>query len=82
MDKKNNSLDIFISSINNHSFFETMNEEYNALKSSGRMELIDNEDLYFKKVRDYYTLVDFVKTIDVRIAMTLKSFYTVYDGLC
>ena len=42
-------------------------EEYNALKSSGRMELINNEDLV-KKLHDYYTLVDFVKTIDERIA--------------
>ena len=65
--KENDSLDIFISSIAITTFFVNNEEEYNALKSSGRMELIDNEDLV-KKLHDYYTLVDFVKTIDVRIA--------------
>ena len=65
--KENDSLDIFISSIAITTFFVNNEEEYNALKSSGRMELINNEDLV-KKLHDYYTLVDFVKTIDVRIA--------------
>ena len=65
--KENDSLDIFISSIAITTFFVNNEEEYNALKSSGRMELINNEDLV-KKLHDYYTLVDFVKTIDERIA--------------
>ena len=64
---ENDSLDIFISSIAITTFFVNNEEEYNALKSSGRMELINNEDLV-KKLHDYYTLVDFVKTIDERIA--------------
>ena len=65
--KENDSLDIFISSMAITTFFVNNEEEYNALKSSGRMELINNEDLV-KKLHDYYTLVDFVKTIDERIA--------------
>ena len=65
--KDNDSLDIFISSIAITTFFVNNEEEYIALKSSGRMELINNEDLV-KKIHDYYTLVDFVKTIDERIA--------------
>ena len=65
--KENDSLDIFISSMAITTFFVNNEEEYNALKSSGRMELVNNEDLV-KKLHDYYTLVDFVKTIDVRIA--------------
>ena len=65
--KKQDSLDIFISSIAITTFFVNNVEEYNALKSSGRMELLDNEDLV-KKLHDYYTLVNFVKTIDERIA--------------
>ena len=48
-------------------FFVNNVEEYNALKSSGRMELIKNEELV-KKLHEYYTLVNFVKTIDERIA--------------
>ena len=65
--KENDSLDIFISSMAITTFFVNNEEEYNALKSSGRMELINNENLV-KKLHDYYTLVDFVKTIDERIA--------------
>ena len=38
-------------------------EEYNALKSSGRMELIKNERLV-KALHDYYTKVAWVKSAD------------------
>ena len=65
--KEQDSLDIFISSLAISTFFVNNVEEYNALKSSGRMELIKNEELV-KKLHEYYTLVNFVKTIDERIA--------------
>ena len=65
--KEQDSLDIFISSMAISTFFVNNVEEYNALKSSGRMELVKNEELV-KKLHEYYTLVNFVKTIDERIA--------------
>ena len=65
--KEQDSLDIFISSLVISTFFVNNVEEYNALKSSGRMELIKNEELV-KKLHECYTLVNFVKTIDERIA--------------
>ena len=94
--KGQDSIDIFISSLAITTFFVNNVEEYNALKSSGRMELIKNEELV-KKLHEYYTLVNFVKTIDERIAdasfnrfipfmMDYADFYgyknsrTVYDG--
>ena len=38
-------------------------EEYIALKNSGRTDLITNEDLVIK-LHDYYTRIDFIKTLD------------------
>ena len=64
---QNDSINLYLSRLAIATILVNNEEEYNALKSSGRMELIDNEDLV-KKLHDYYTLVDFVKTIDVRIA--------------
>ena len=38
-------------------------EEYIALKNSGRTDLITNEDLVIK-LHDYYTRIEFIKTLD------------------
>jgi hypothetical protein len=38
-------------------------EEYIALKNSGRTDLITNEDLVIK-LHDYYTRIGFIKTLD------------------
>ena len=71
---QNDSINLYLSRLAIATILVNNEEEYNALKSSGRMELINNEDLV-KKLHDYYTLVDFVKTIDERIAdASLNSF--------
>ena len=57
------SIDIFISSLGIVTIFINNMEEYNALKSSGRMELIKNERLV-KALHDYYTKVAWVKSAD------------------
>ena len=43
--------------------FVNNEEEYNALKNSGRMDLLDNEDLIIN-LHKYYTNLRFVKEID------------------
>jgi len=63
---KSDSIDIYISSIAINTIFVNNDEEYNALKSSGRMELIKNQDL-IKALHDYYTEVNFIKASDERI---------------
>ena len=60
------SIDIFISSMAIRTIFVNNKEEYNTLKSSGRMDLIKNEEL-IKSLHDYYTIVDFIKESDKAI---------------
>ena len=57
------SIDIFLSSLGIATVFVNNMEEYNALKSSGRMELIKDEVLV-KFLHDYYTKVAWVKSGD------------------
>ena len=60
------SIDIYISSMAIRTIFVNNKEEYNALKSSGRMDLINSEEL-IKSLHDYYTAVDFIKENDKAI---------------
>lgn len=60
------SIDIYISSMAIRTIFVNNKEEYNALKSSGRMDLINSEEL-IKSLHDYYTAVDFIKESDKAI---------------
>ena len=68
------SIDIFISSMAIRTFFVNNKEEYNALKSSGRMELIKNEQL-IKSLHDYYTIVDFIKESDKSISSKVNNHF-------
>ena len=43
--------------------FVNNEEEYNALKSSGRMELLENEDIV-STLHDYYTEIRYVKKVE------------------
>ncbi len=54
--------------------FVNNKEEYNALKSSGRMELIKNEEL-IRSIHDYYTIVDFVKESDKAILNKVNNHF-------
>ena len=66
------SIDIFISSMAIRTIFVNNKEEYNALKSSGRMDLIKNEEL-IKSLHDYYTIVDFIKESDKAISYKVNN---------
>jgi len=68
------SIDIFISSMAIRTIFVNNKEEYNALKSSGRMELIKNEEL-IRSIHDYYTIVDFVKESDKAILNKVNNHF-------
>lgn len=68
------SIDIFISALAIRTIFINNIEEYNALKSSGRMELINDEDLV-KKLHEYYTEVIFVKASDESIRNDVNNHF-------
>ena len=68
------SIDIFISSMAIRTIFVNNKEEYNALKSSGRMDLIKNEEL-IKSLHDYYTIVDFIKESDKAILNKVNNHF-------
>jgi len=68
------SIDIFISSMAIRTIFVNNKEEYNALKSSGRMELIKNEEL-IRSLHDYYTMVDFIKESDNAILNKVNNHF-------
>ncbi len=68
------SIDIFISSMAIRTIFVNNKEEYNALKSSGRMELIKNEEL-IKSLHDYYTVVNFIKESDKAILNKVNNHF-------
>jgi len=55
------SIDIFLSSMAIGTFFLNNMEEYNSLKSSGRMELIKNENLV-KSLHEYYTRIEWLES--------------------
>ena len=71
---KLDSIDIFISAMAIRTIFVNNFEEYNALKSSGRMELIDNENL-IKSLHDYYTMVNFIKEGDKSILYQVNNHF-------
>jgi len=71
---KLDSIDIFISAMAIRTIFVNNFEEYNALKSSGRMELIDNENL-IKSLHDYYTMVNFIKEGDKAILNQVNNHF-------
>ena len=68
------SIDIFISSMAIRTIFVNNKEEYNTLKSSGRMDLIKNEEL-IKSLHDYYTIVDFIKESDKAILNKVNNHF-------
>ena len=68
------SIDIFISSMAIRTIFVNNKEEYNALKSSGRMELIKNEEL-IRSLHDYYTIVDFIRQSDRAIQNKVNNHF-------
>jgi len=59
----NDSIEKDISAMMIGVIFINNEEEYNALKNSGRMDLIDNEELIIK-LHKYYTTLGFIKQID------------------
>ncbi len=59
----NDSIEKDISAMVIGVIFVNNEEEYNALKNSGRMDLLDNEDLIIN-LHKYYTNLRFVKEID------------------
>jgi len=61
--KNLDSIDFFISSLVVTTTFINNSEEYASLKSSGRMELINDVELV-KALHDYYTQVSFVKHLE------------------
>ena len=59
----NDSIEKDISAMMIATIFVHNEEEYIALKNSGRTDLITNEDLVIK-LHDYYTRIGFIKTLD------------------
>ena len=57
------SIDIFLSSMGIITFFVNNMEEYNSLKASGRMELLEDASLV-KNMHQYYTHVEWVKGLE------------------
>jgi len=68
------SIDIFISAMAIRTIFINNIEEYNALKSSGRMELIKDEELV-KNLHEYYTEVIYVKSSDDNIRNDVNNHF-------
>ena len=60
---QNDSINLYLSRLAIATIFVNNEEEYNALKSSGRMELLENEDIV-STLHDYYTEIRYVKKVE------------------
>ena len=68
------SLDYYLSSLAMFTFFVNNMEEYNSLKGSGRMELLQDEELV-KKIHGYYTYLDWIKKLDLLLRNYINDRY-------
>ena len=60
---QNDSINLYLSRLAIATILVNNEEEYNALKSSGRMELLENEDIV-STLHDYYTWIRYVKKVE------------------
>lgn len=79
----NDSVEKDISSMIIGTLFVNNDEEYNALKNSGRMDLINNEKIIIK-LHKYYTTLGFIKDIDNQFnnytENQIKPFLSLYSN--
>ena len=68
---QNDSINLYLSRLAIATIFVNNEEEYNALKSSGRMELLENEDIV-STLHDYYTEIRYVKKVENTVIILLK----------
>ena len=68
------SLDFHLSSLAMFTFFVNNMEEYNSLKMSGRMELLQDEELV-KKLHGYYTYLVWVEELDLLLRNYINEQY-------
>ncbi len=83
----NDSVEIHLSRLAIATTLVNIEEEYNALKSSGRMELFEDEELV-AALHDYYSWVNYIKIMQTNIRsivvdqyLPFMSNYSKYFGL-
>ena len=86
-DDLNDSIEIHLSRLAIATTLVNIEEEYNALKSSGRMELLEDEKLV-TALHDYYSWVNYIKIMQINIRsivvdqyLPFMSNYSEYFGL-
>ena len=86
-DDLNDSIEIHLSRLTIATTLVNIEEEYNALKSSGRMELLEDERLV-TALHDYYSWVAYIKIIQTNIRnivvdqyLPFMTNYSEYFGL-
>ena len=84
---ENDSISLYLSRLAIATTLVNNEEEYNALKSSGRMELLNNADIV-RALHDYYTWIRYVKNSELNIInisinqfLPFMSNYSEYYGL-
>jgi len=84
---ENDSISLYLSRLAIVTTLVNNEEEYNALKSSGRMELLNNADIV-RTLHDYYTWIRYVKNSEVNVInisinqfLPFMSKYSEYYGV-